>query len=108
MISFPLLAHVTQRVFGATLVVFVQHNKIGEIEHVNFLKLTRRAVFAGHDIDGEVHHVDDLAVALPDAGRFNDDEVEAKRLQEQDVITQHFTRREMLPPRRNRAHIDAL
>ena len=67
-----------------------------------------RAVFAGHDVHGEIDHIDDFTVALPDAGRFDDDQVEASRFQEQDMIGEHLARREMLSARRDRAHINAL
>jgi hypothetical protein len=51
MISLPLLADITQSIFGTAPVILVQHNKVSEIDHVNFFELARGAVVAGHDIN---------------------------------------------------------
>ena len=76
-VTLPLLADVSQRVLGAALVVLVQYDEVGKIEHVDFLELAGSAVFTRHDIDGVIHHVDDFAVALADAGGFHENQVEA-------------------------------
>ena len=103
-VSFPLLADVAQGVFGAPLVEFIEHDQIGEVEHVDLLELAGGTVITGHHVDREIHEIHDLAVALPDAGRLHDDEVEAERLEEQDVVAKHLARRKVLPARRNRTH----
>ena len=86
MIAPPLLAHVAQRVFGAALLELVQHDHVGEIEHVDLLELAGRAVLGGHDIQREVREIDDLGVALADAGGLDDDQVETRRAIQRDDI----------------------
>ena len=77
-IAFPLLADISQGIFGPTLVVLVQDDEVREIEHVDLLELARGAVIAGHDVDGEIHEIDDLAIALSDTRGLDDDQVEAQ------------------------------
>ena len=50
----PLLAHVAQRVLRAAAVGLVQHDEVGEVEHVDLLELRRRAVLGRHHVDREV------------------------------------------------------
>ena len=76
-VSAPLLADVAQRVRPAAAIELVQHDDVGEVEHVDLLELAGRAVVRGHHIDREVDQIDDLAVALPDAGGLHQDHVEA-------------------------------
>src|SRR3546814_20196841 len=73
--SLPLLADVAQGVFGAALVVLVEHDQLGEVDHVDLLQLAGGAVVAGHHVHREVDHVDDLRVGLADAGGLADDQV---------------------------------
>ena len=108
MIAFPLFANVAQRIFGAALVILVQDDEIREIDHIDFFELTGRAIVACHYIDREINEIDYFAVALSDTGCLDNDEIEAQRLQEQYVITQHFARREVLPPGSNRTHVNAI
>ncbi len=103
-VAAPLLAHVAQRVLGAALVELVERDQVGEIEHVDLLELARRAVFAGHHVHRHVDQVDDLGVALADAGGLDDDQVETRVPQQVEDIGQHRAGREVLPPRRQRAH----
>ena len=100
----PLLAHVAQRVLGAALLELVQRDQVGEIEHVDLLELARRAVFARHHVHRHVDEVDDLGVALADARRLDDDQVEAGVLQQVEHVGQHGAGREVLAARRQRAH----
>ena len=46
----PLLAYVTQAVLRAALLALVEHDEVGEIEHVDLLELTRRTILARHDV----------------------------------------------------------
>ena len=85
MIAPPLLAHVAQRVLGAALLELVEHDHVGEVEHVDLLELARRAVLAGHDVQRQVDQVDDLGVRLTDARGLDDDQVEAGELVELDA-----------------------
>jgi hypothetical protein len=72
-VALPLLAHVAQRVLGAALLELVERDQLGEVEHVDLLELARRAVLARHHVHRHVDEVDDLRVALADAGRLDDD-----------------------------------
>ena len=76
----PLLAHVAQRVLATAPIELVEHDQVGEVEHGDLLELRRRAVLRRHDVDREVHQIDDLRVALPDAGGLDEDQVEARGL----------------------------
>ena len=80
-VALPLLAHVAQRVLRAALVELVEDHDVGEVEHVDLLELRRRAELRRHHVQRDVDDVDDLGVALADAGGLDDDQVEAGRLQ---------------------------
>jgi hypothetical protein len=88
-VALPLLAHVAQRVLGAALVELVEHHQLGEVEHVDLLELARRAEVAGHHVHREIDQVDDLRIALADAGGLDDHQVVAQRLEEGDAVLQH-------------------
>ena len=90
MIAPPLLAHVAQRVFGAALLELVQHDHVGEVEHVDLLELAGGAVFGGHHVQRDVRDVDDLGVALPDAGGLDHDQIESRR-RDTDAMTSAST-----------------
>src|SRR3546814_15475088 len=62
-------------IFRAALVVLVEHDQLGEVDHVDLLELAGGAVVAGHHVHREVDQVDDLRVGLADAGGLDDDEV---------------------------------
>ena len=100
----PLLAHVAQRVLGAALLELVERDQVGEVEHVDLLELAGRAVLAGHHVHRHVDQVDDLRVALADARRLDDDQVEARVLEQVQDVGQHGAGREVLPARGQRAH----
>ena len=76
-VPLPLLADVSQRVFGASLFKFVQRDDIREVQHVDLLELAGRAILTGHYIDGQIHQIDDLGVALSDTCRLDDDQIES-------------------------------
>jgi hypothetical protein len=107
-VALPLLAHVAQRVLGAALVELVEHDELGEVEHVDLLELARRAVVARHHVHRKVDEVDDLRITLADAGGFDDDEVVALPLEERDAVLEHDARRRVLAARRHRAHEHAM
>ncbi len=108
MVAPPLLAHVAQRILGAALLELVDHDQVGEVEHVDLLELARGAVLARHHVDREVDQIDDLGVALADAGRLDHDQVEPGELEQRDRVGEHGAGGEMLAARRERAHEDAL
>ena len=107
-VALPLLAHVAQRVFGAALVVLVQHDEFGEVDHVDLLELARRAVVARHDVHWKVDQIDDFRIGLADAGRLDDDEVVALPFEKRDAVLEHDRSRRVLAARRHRAHEHAL
>ena len=75
-----LAAHVAERVLGAAALELVDHHRVGEVEHVDLLELAGRAELGRHHVERHVAVLDDPGVALPDAGRLDDHEVEAGRL----------------------------
>ena len=100
MISAPLLAHVAQRILCAALLEFIQHHHLGVIEHVDLLELARRTVFAGHHVQGQIHQVGDLGVALTDAGRLDQHQVETGVTVKIDDVLQYGGCGQMLAARR--------
>ena len=74
-----LLANGSQGVFAAALLVLVEHNHVGHVEHLDLLELGVSAELGGHDVEGMVGHRRDGVAALADAARFTKDEVEADR-----------------------------
>src|SRR5690606_9513502 len=107
-VALPLLAHVAQRVLGAALVELVEHDELGEVEHVDLLELARGAEVAGHDVHREVDQVHDLRVALADAGGLDDHQVVAQRLEEADAVLQHHVGGGVLAAGGHGAHENAL
>jgi hypothetical protein len=103
-VALPLLAHVAQCVFGAALVELVEHDQLGEVDHVDLFELARCAVVAGHHVDREVDEVDDLGIALADAGGFDHHEVVALPLQVRDDVLERGVRGDVLAARGHRAH----
>ncbi len=79
-VPLPLLADVAQGILGTPLVELVEDDEVGEIEHVDFFELARGTVIARHDVDRKIHEIDDLTVALPNARRLDEHEIEADRL----------------------------
>ena len=75
-----LLAHVAEGVERAAFVEFVDGDKIGEIEHVDFLQLRGRTVFGSHHVQRFVGVFSNLGVRLPNTRRFHDDQIELGRL----------------------------
>src|SRR5690348_16519282 len=107
-VALPLLAHVAQRVLGAALVEIVEHDQLGEVDHVDLLQLAGGAVVAGHHVGGEIDQVDDLRIALADAGGLDDDKVVGLALEEVDAVVQHGVGGRVLAAGGHRAHVDAM
>ena len=103
-IASPLFAHITQRVFGTALLELVEHDHVGEIEHVDFLELTGRAVFARHDVHRDIDQIGDLGIGLPDACGLDDDEIEVRQLQQANGVPECSARRTVLTARGERTH----
>ena len=72
-----LTAHVPECVEGAAALELVDRHRVGEVEHVDLLQLRGRPELRGHDVERGVDVRHDAGVALADAGRLDDDEVEA-------------------------------
>ena len=79
-VALHLLGDVAQRVAGALAVKFVDGNKFGKVQHIDFFKLAGRAKLGRHDVQGHVHQRHDGRVALPDARSFHHDQVKAGHL----------------------------
>src|SRR5690606_2438760 len=104
----PLLAHVAQRVLGAALVELVEHDQLGEVEHVDLLELARGAEGAGHDVHRGVDQVHDLRRPRAAAGGLDAHPVVAQRLEEADAVLQHDGGGRVLAAGGHGAHEDAL
>lgn len=50
---------VTQGIFSPSFFEFVQYNQIGQIQHVNFFKLTGCPVFRRHHVNRYIHQIGD-------------------------------------------------
>ena len=77
-VAHHLAADVAQGVLGAAALELVDGDDVGAVEHVDLLELAARAELRRHDVEGDVGVVDDGGVALADARRLEDDEVEAR------------------------------
>ena len=102
----PLLAHVAQGVGRPLAIAFVQHDQVGEVEHVDLLELRRCTVVGRHHVERAVDPIDDLGIALADARRLEQDEIEARRAQHGEGVADRRREREMGAPRRHRADED--
>ena len=83
-----LAADVAQRVLGAAALELVDRHDVGEVEHVDLLELGGGAVLRRHDVEAGVDERDDRRVALADARRLHDDEVEAAGLEHRDDVVE--------------------
>ena len=92
-----LLADIPEGVLGTPLVGLVDGHPVGEIEHVDFFELGGGPVFGGHHVEREPAQVGHFRIALPDAGGFKNDEVEARGLEGEDSVAHGFGRRGMGP-----------
>ena len=83
-----LAADVAHRVLGAAALELVDRDDVGEVEHVDLLELAGRAELRRHDVQGGVDERHHGRVALADAGRLDDDQVEAGRLEHGDDVAE--------------------
>ena len=102
------LAHVAQRVRAARLVVFVHHDHVRQIDHLDLLELGLGAELRRHHIHGQIRQIRDRRIRLSDAARLDQDEVEAERLAEHDGLVEGFTDLAARSARGERAHEHAL
>jgi len=99
-----LLPHVAQRVGRALAVVLVDRDEVGEIEHVDFLELARRAEFRRHHVQRHVHQRHDRGIPLADARGLDHDQIEAGNLACGDRLGQRFRDLRSRGARGERAH----
>src|SRR5258706_15387246 len=85
-VALVLLPHVPQRVLAALAVELVDGDEIGEVEHVDFLELARRAVFGRHHVERGIGERHDRRIALADAGSLDDHQVESGHLAGRDHV----------------------
>ena len=106
LVALNLLADVAQRVGRALAIELVDRNEVGEVEHVDLLELARGAVFRRHHIQRAVDVLHDRGVALPDARRFDDHQIETRDLARGDRVGQRLRNFLAGFARGERAHVD--
>ena len=105
-VALHLLAHVAQRVLGPLAVELVDGDERREIEHVDLLELARGAELRGHHVDRHVHEWNDARVALADAARLDDHDVEARDTGRGDDVRESGGHLAARHPGREGAHVD--
>ena len=90
LVALHLLGDVAQGIEGAFAVEFVDRNELGKVQHVDFFQLAGGTELERDHIDGDVHMRHDGRVALADAGGFDQDYVETRRLAGGDHVRQGF------------------
>jgi hypothetical protein len=83
-----LAGDLTHRVLGAASLELVDGDRVGEVEHVDLLELRGGAVLRRHDVEAGVDERHHRGVALTDARRLDDDQVEARRIGNGDDVAQ--------------------
>ena len=81
-----LAADLSQGVLGASPLELVDGHGVGHVEHLDLLELGGRPVLGRHHVQRDVGQLLDARVALPDAGRLDDDEVRAPRRARRDHV----------------------
>ena len=106
-VAHHLPADVAQRVHGAAPLELVDRDDVGEVEHVDLLELAGRTELRRHDVEVDVGERRDRGVALADAGRLDDDEVEPGRPEDGEHVAERLGH---LAPAagRERAEVDAV
>jgi hypothetical protein len=103
-----LLANVAQRVCRPTPITFVQHDEIGEINHVDLFELRGRTVFRRHHVQRAIDLIDDLGVALANARSLEKNEVKAGGAKDQKSVSDGCGEGKVGATRRHRAHENRL
>src|SRR2546430_821126 len=75
-----LASYVAKRVLAPPAVELVDGDGVGEVEHVDLLELAGGAELGRHDVQRHVDERHDAGVALADAGRLDDHQIEPGRL----------------------------
>ena len=81
-VALILLAHIPERIQGPSLVEFIERDDIRKIQHIDLLQLGGCSVFRRHDIERKITVVEDLCIALTNAGSFQNDQIEAGGLED--------------------------
>ncbi len=105
-VALHLLPHVAQRVLRALAVELVDRHEIGEVEHVDLLELRRRAELGRHHVERHVDERRDRGVALADARRLDDHDVERRDLARGDHVGERLAHFAAGVARGERAHVD--
>ena len=106
MVALVLLAHITQGIHSTPLVEFIQGDDVCEVQHIDLLQLRCCSVFRGHHIQAHIAVVNDLCIALSDAGCFQDDEIVTGGFQHRNCITHILTQCQVGLAGSQRTHID--
>ncbi len=105
-VSLNLFADISNCIIAAFLLKFIDYDKVGIIEHINFFELGRRAIFTGHYIDGGVRYFGNIRVSLTYAGGFCNNQVKTCCLNNLDCFRKRFGNLFCRVPGRQAAHID--
>src|SRR6266853_1145649 len=103
-VALVLLPHVPQRVLAALAVELVDGDEIGEIAHVDFLELARRAVFGRHHVERGIGERHDRRIALTDAGSLDEHQIESGDLACRDHVREALRHFAFSVARGERAH----
>ena len=107
-VALDLLFDVAEGVLGAAPLELVERDEVGHVEHPDLFELRRRAEVVRHDVERDVDELGHFGVALPDACRLDEDEVEVGRAAHADGLFERLARGAVRLPRRERAHVDAV
>ena len=105
-VAHQLAGDVAAGVVGAAALELVDRHDVGEVQHVDLLELRRRPELGRHDVERGVDVVDDAGVALADARRLDDHEVDARGAQQRDRVAQVLGQRPAAAARGHRAEVD--
>ena len=100
-----LFLHVTHRIEGPTLVKLVDGHDVRKVQHVDLLELCGGAKFRSHYIERGIAVVQDLGVALANAGGLQDDHVELRGFEDVQCFAHMLAQGQVALACGQRAHI---
>ncbi len=106
LVPLHLLADVAQRIERALAVELVDGDEVGKVQHVDLLELAGRAVLGRHHVQRGIDVRHDRRVALADAARLHQDEIEARALAGGNRVGQGLRDLRSRLARGERAHVN--